>query len=1398
MRLASGAAADGVQVRLFTLTDLRQVVSTTTDASGYFALSLRALQRTSARPERFSIGPNYPNPFNPATVIPYHLPTATQVRLEVFNVLGQRIATLVDGDRPAGFHTATWHGTNAAGHAVGAGLYIYRLSGGGQAVSGRMVLLDGQAGIPVAGRMSRSASASGVREAAGVYGLTVSGQGLVPYVDPAFRVASDLGPVDLVVKARAESSSMKVAASGLLGDVNSDSRVDMVDALLVALYSFDSSIAAADNGALSLDDMNQDGLIDIDDALFLAKVVATSSTSSPLKMYWTEWERRDGQQREGSIRRANRDGSQVETVVSGLVTPEGIDLEGGKVYWTDTNTNSIQRANLDGSQVETLVSEGLETPSGIALMPRSWIYWTDSTTDRIQRSKLDGSQVETVVSGVHSPEGIDLYRVESWVYWTDLGTGSIQRSKPNGSQVETVVSDLDSPQDIALDRDADKMYWTEYWTGSIQRANIDGSQVETLVSGLEGPDGIDLALDEGKMYWTGAGSIQRANLDGSQVETLVSELGIIGGIALGEMSDYVEGSPDLVVPSLAASDPTVSVGELFTLMVSVRNLGNGPAAETTVRYYSSTDATISTSDTEVGAYAIRGLVINDQSTVWAGVTAPSIAGTYYYGACVDSVPGESNTDNNCSSAVEIVVAPLDGPDLVVQPPTIDDDSPDGGTSLGTTATTDDDSLDGGTSFELGVTVLNQGDEQATATTVRYYRSTDATITSSDTEIGTDTVSSLAAGNQLEVSTGPTAPLDAGTYYYGACVNSVPGESNPDNNCSAAVGVVVAASDSGPDLVVHPPTVSDSSPDVGTSFELGVTVRNRGDEQATATTVRYYRSTDAAITTSDTEIGTDTVSSLAAGSQLEVSTGPTAPLDAGTYYYGACIDSVPRETHPDNNCSVAVEVVVAPLDSGPDLVVQSPTVSDSSPNGGTSFELGVTVLNQGDEQAAATTVRYYRSNNTTITTADTEIGTDTVSSLAAGSQLEVSTGPTAPLDARTYYYGACVDSVPGESDTDNNCSAAVEIVVAPLDGPDLVVQSPTVSDSSPNGGTSFELGVTVLNQGDEQATATTVRYYRSTDATISSSDDATISSSDTEIGTDTVSSLAAGNQLEVSTGPTAPLDAGTYYYGACVDSVPGESDTDNNCSAAVAITISTPDLVVSGISAYGLIGTSFSLSATVRNQGVGQAAQTTVRYYRSTDATISTSDTEVGSESIPGYEVWVSTVLTLPSSPGTYYYGICVDSVPGESNTNNNCSAAAEVTVTDSGQTPSVPAPQPTVPPPSDEGPELVIQAEVNDSNPDAGVLFQLSARVRNQGKGTSENTNIRFYSSTDATISTSDTEIGSFVVYGLLPTDTEWKEFWLPAPSSAGTYYYGACVDVVPDESDTSNNCSGVSITIDP
>ena len=149
-----------------------------------------------------------------------------------------------------------------------------------------------------------------------------------------------------------------------------------------------------------------------------------------------------------------------------------------------------------------------------------------------------------------------------------------------------------------------------------------------------------------------------------------------------------------------------------------------------------------------------------------------------------------------------------------------------------------------------------------------------------------------------------------------------------------------------------------------------------------------------------------------------------PTVAGTYDMTYTVRDVNGNTD-----SLTFTITVTGPDTEPDLVVQSASVSDSAPSAGGSFTLSASVRNDGDGEAPATTLRYYRSSNSIISTSDTQVGTDAVGRLAASDTSAESVNLTAPSSAGTYYYGACVDSVSGESDTSNNCSSAVRVTVS---------------------------------------------------------------------------------------------------------------------------------------------------------------------------------------------------------------------------------------------------------------------------------------------------------------------------------------------------------------------------------
>jgi hypothetical protein len=84
---------------------------------------------------------NFPNPFNPQTKISFSLEDATEITLDVYNIIGQKVVTLVDGYFGSGRHSVVWNGKDAAGQQVVSGIYLYRVTAGEFAETRRMVLL---------------------------------------------------------------------------------------------------------------------------------------------------------------------------------------------------------------------------------------------------------------------------------------------------------------------------------------------------------------------------------------------------------------------------------------------------------------------------------------------------------------------------------------------------------------------------------------------------------------------------------------------------------------------------------------------------------------------------------------------------------------------------------------------------------------------------------------------------------------------------------------------------------------------------------------------------------------------------------------------------------------------------------------------------------------------------------------------------------------------------------------------------------------------------------------------------------------------------------------------------------------------------------------------------------
>ena len=522
VRLPDGQPVVGAQVMLVDVADLRRgaLVETTTDEAGGFAMPLAGFDRLSpldrlspqlgrsGLPDGFVLGPNYPNPFNPATVIPYELAASAHVRLEVFNLLGQRVATLVDGYQAAGSHTAVWTATNAAGQAVSAGVYLYRLtaastslrqaqasrSASGASATGRMVLVDGQAGFgKTLGPVQHSASASTASWAEPVevhptdaaYGLVVLRAGVVSYVDADFRVAAGLAPVDVVIE---EGRGKRLAGDGW----------DDLFAL------FNETVVSSNDG-----DGNDDGS---------AEAGSTAAV--------------------------------VDLVVDSL--------------WVD-------RSELSPSESFTLWVRLRNQGADPSDSTRVGFYLSNNTTISTSDTQMGSAQVDSLAAAGTSTVSLEL---------TAPGLGTYQY----GACVEAVSGEADADNNCS-------------------------AAVAITVSPV----------------------VPSADL-----------------VVAAKVSTTAPGR----------SNNIFSQGLSFTLSAMVSNQGTAASDSTMLYYYVSADSTISPEDAALDSVSVGSLAVADTSADSLRLFSPSEAGTYYYGACVASVGGESEMDNNCSSGVRVIVYEL--------------------------------------------------------------------------------------------------------------------------------------------------------------------------------------------------------------------------------------------------------------------------------------------------------------------------------------------------------------------------------------------------------------------------------------------------------------------------------------------------------------------------------------------------------------------------------------------------------------------------------------------------------------------------------------------------------------------------------------------------------------------
>ena len=336
------------------------------------------------------------------------------------------------------------------------------------------------------------------------------------------------------------------------------------------------------------------------------------------------------------------------------------------------------------------------------------------------------------------------------------------------------------------------------------------------------------------------------------------------------------------------------------------------------------------------------------------------------------------------------------------------------------------------------------------------------------------------------------------------------------------------------------------------------------------------------------------------------------------------------------------------------------------------------------------------------------------------------------------------------------------VVEPVPAPDLVVDTAMADADSVEVGGAFAFTAVVRNLGNAEAqTLNTLRVYESFDSRITTGD--------REVGTDSVGPLGAGEASEATVRVTGPPFVGTRFYGACVDAPASETETRNNCSAAVPIRFWQPNRAPQPRD-----------SMRAQTLEPGEAFRTSVtRFFTDADRdslryTAASSDEAVATASVSG------DVLTVEArDPGTATITVTARDITNRPPGSFTATQEFEVTVR------------------LGLRPDLVVEMAQDSFVVGPQQSFILGAVVRNEGTlDVPSGTTVRFFLSADATIDSADSLVGTATAGPVPQSGRQAVSVNLTGHAEAGVYYYGACVDAVAEESRTENNCSGALIVV--
>jgi subtilase family serine protease len=498
--------------------------------------------------------------------------------------------------------------------------------------------------------------------------------------------------------------------------------------------------------------------------------------------------------------------------------------------------------------------------------------------------------------------------------------------------------------------------------------------------------------------------VAKADADGAVPETSETNNTYARAIQIG--SDLVVAA--ITMPAAAGAGTTIIVGDTTT------NQGGAVAAASITRFYLSVNSTLDGGDVLLsGVHVVPDLAggATDVGSTSLTIPADTTTGLRYIIAKADAdnvVIETKETNNTLGHSIQI------GPDLVASAfaaPT------KGGAGI---------------SLTVSDTTVNQGGGSAGPTVTKFYLSLGAGFDINDTLVGSRAVPDLAAGAASSGPTTVTIPPStaAGAYYLiaRADADTAVAETQEANNTTARAIQI------GSDLVVS--TIgAPAKGAAGSSIVVTDTVVNQGGGGATGSVTRFYLSADGTLDAGDVLLdGSHAEPDLAAGASSAGSTSVTVPAGTapGTSYIIAKADAdgtVAEAVETNNTRSRSIGI-------GPDLMISTMSVSSASVPAGALVNVTETVTNQGAEIAAASTTRFYLSQNSTLDGSDVALAPGrSVPDLAGSASNSGTTPVTIPLGTvpGSFYVLAKADGdgVVGESVETNNVTArAIQVTAAP--------------------------------------------------------------------------------------------------------------------------------------------------------------------------------------------------------------------------------------------------------------------------------------------------------------------------------------------------------------------------------